>query len=97
MTDRPNAPDANASGITPSFDPAFDLEMAYRFSEETARHDAKTLFWAIDRFQYDRAETEDGRQQRFDARQRIAAELDRRGVPVRDPSLPSSYPGKRSL
>lgn len=78
-----------------SFDPAFDLEMAYRYSEEVDRHDAKTLFWAMDRFQYDRAKTDCGQQQRFDARQRIAAELDRRNIPLRNPSLPSSYPGAR--
>lgn len=74
----------------------FDLEMAYRFSEEVEKHDVKTLFWAVDRFGYDRAQTECGQQQRFEARQRIAQELDRRGVPVRDPRLPSTYPGKRS-
>jgi hypothetical protein len=73
----------------------FDLEMAYRFSEEVEKHDVKTLFWAIDRFEYDRAQTECGQQQRIEARQRIAVELDRRGVPVRDPRLPSTYPGKR--
>lgn len=73
----------------------FDLECAYRISEEVANHDPKTLFWAVDRFSYDRAQTACGQEQRFEARQRIALELDRRGIPVRDPNLPSSYPDRR--
>jgi len=73
----------------------FDLEMAYRFSEEVSERDVETLFWAKDRLTFDKAETEDGQAQRSEATQRIALELDRRGVPVRDPRLPSSYPGNR--
>lgn len=72
----------------------FDLEIAYRISETVTEHEPKRLFWAIDRFGYDRAQTDCGQEQRFEARQRIAKELDRRGVPVRDPRLPSSYPGE---
>lgn len=86
----------NAPTVAIPINTHFDLEMAYRFSEEVGSHDVKTLFWALDRFEYDRAQTECGQQQRFEARQRIAQELDRRGVPVRDPRLPSTYPGKRS-
>lgn len=84
----------NAPATTMQIDTRFDLEMAYRFSEEVANHDVKTLFWALDRFEYDRAQTECGQRQRFEARQRISLELDRRGVPVRDPRLPSTYPGR---
>lgn len=82
----------------PTIDPdtlQFDLESAYRISEEAARHDARTLFWAADRFSHDRPRDECAQEQRFEARQRIALELDRRGVPVRDPRLPPSYPGRR--
>lgn len=75
----------------------FDLEMAYRFSEEVGERDVKTLFWAVDRLNFDKAKTECAQTQRFEATQRIALELDRRGVPVRDPRLPSSYPGARTV
>lgn len=73
----------------------FDLECAYRISEEVALHDAETLFWAADRFSFDRSSTACGQNQRVEARQRIAVELDRRGIPVRNPALPSSYPRPR--
>lgn len=86
---------ANAPKDAIPVDAHFDLEMAYRFSEEVQKQDVKTLFWAIDRFEYDRAQTECGQRQRFEARQRIAVELDRRGVPVRDPRLPSTYPANQ--
>ena len=75
----------------------FDLEMAYRFSEEVRERDVKTLFWAMDRLDYDRAQTQCGQEQRSEAKQRIALELDRRGVPVRDPRMPTSYPGIRTV
>jgi hypothetical protein len=73
--------------------PRFDLQTAYRISEEVSARTPKELFWALDRFDFDKAETEDGQHQRHEACQRIALELDRRGVAVRDPRLPSTYPG----
>lgn len=73
---------------------SFDLQSAYRISEEVKERDVESLFWAKDRFFFDKAECEDGRHQRSEAIQRIALELDRRGVPVRDPRLPASYPGR---
>ncbi len=72
----------------------FDLEAAYGFSENVTDQDVETLFWSIDRFTHDRAQTSCADRQRQLAIQRIASELDRRGVPVREPSLPSSYPAR---
>jgi len=95
MTDQSTTTrDASTAPPIPSFDPQFDLQAAYRISEEVRRHDVRTLFWASDRFSCDRSDTDCGQEQRHEARQRIALELDRRGLPVRDPSLPSSYPGR---
>lgn len=68
------------------------LQVAYQISEEVGTRSVEDLFFAIDRFWFDQAETEDGRIQRSEARTRIARELDRRGVPVRDPRAPLSYP-----
>lgn len=69
----------------------FALQAAYGISEEAAKQPVSNLYWALDRFYFDRAETEDGRAQRFEATQRIARELDTRKVPLRDPSTPSTY------
>lgn len=88
------APRAPTTG--PSADQLqFDLECAYRISEDATDHDVRTLFWAMDRFSYDRSSSACGQDQRFQARQRIAVELDRRKVPMRNPALPSSYPAAR--
>ncbi len=74
----------------------FDLQTAYRVSEDVSAHQTKTLFWALDRFDYDRKDIGgDARAQRSEATQRIAKELDRRNIGVRNPILPSSYqPGR---
>lgn len=68
------------------------LQVAYQISEDfTGRTDAE-LFWALDRFDWDRHTlTGDAAEQRTAATQRLALELDRRNVPVRDPALPSTY------
>lgn len=51
------------------------------------------LFWALDRFDHDRAGLDaDARAQRLEASQRCATELDARGVPLRDPRVPIVFP-----
>lgn len=70
---------------------AFALQAAYRVSEDVSRQTVTNLFWAADRLDYDRAECDDGQVQRSEAKMRIARELDRRGIPIRDPGQPSSY------
>ncbi|MBS7671536.1 hypothetical protein [Croceicoccus gelatinilyticus] len=70
---------------------ALALQAAYGVSNSASDQDVATLFWAMDRFYYDKAETEDGRIQRFQATQRIALELDARKVPMRNPAAPSTY------
>ncbi|MAM40814.1 MAG: hypothetical protein CL949_20445 [Erythrobacter sp.] len=67
------------------------LQVAYGISFEAADKPVATLYWALDRFYFDKAEFEDGRIQRFEATQRIARELDARNVPLRDPRAPSTY------
>lgn len=66
---------------------AYDIA-AYAKTSSTPR-----LFWALDRFDHDRASLdEDGRAQRLEASQACALELDARGVPLRDPSKPVDFP-----
>lgn len=66
---------------------AYDIA-AYAKTSSTPR-----LFWALDRFDFDRDTlNEDGRAQRLEASQACALELDRRGVPLRDPSVKIEFP-----
>lgn len=85
---------ASAPGVVSEHVLRFDLQAAYRFSENVTDQDVETLFWSVDRFTHDRAQTSCADRERQIAIQRIATELDRRGVPVRDPSVPSSYPSR---
>ena len=66
---------------------AYDIA-AYAKTSSTPR-----LFWALDRFDFDRdALNEEGRAQRLEASQACALELDRRGVPMRDPTAKIEFP-----
>ncbi len=68
------------------------LQVAYQISEDLTGRTVADLFWALDRFDYDRNTLDDcAREQRGEATMRIAVELDRRNVPVRNPALPSTY------
>lgn len=74
------------------FEKEVTLRVAYQISEDVEAYPVKELFWAMDRFYYDSAEIDEcAREQRFEATQRIAYHLDARGVPVRDPRLPSTF------
>ncbi len=70
---------------------AFALQAAYRCSEDASEQTVANLFWAADRLDYDRADCQTGQIQRSDAKMRIARELDRRSIPVRDPRQPCFY------
>ena len=66
---------------------AYDVA-AYAKDSSTER-----LFWALDRFDFDRHTLDEGaRAQRLEASQICALELDRRGVPLRDPTIPVEFP-----
>ncbi|WP_298837490.1 hypothetical protein [uncultured Salinicola sp.] len=66
---------------------AYDIA-AYAKTSSTPR-----LFWALDRFDFDRDTLgEDARVQRLEASQACAIELDRRGVPLRDPTVKVGFP-----
>lgn len=68
------------------------LQVAYQISEDLTGRTVADLFWALDRFDYDRNTLDEcAREQRGEATMRIAVELDRRNVPVRNPALPSTY------
>lgn len=68
------------------------LQVAYQISEDFTGRTNAELFWALDRFDWDRHTLiGDAAEQRSEATQRIAIELDRRNVPVRNPALPSTY------
>lgn len=72
------------------------LQVAYQISEEVGDRSVRELFWAMDRFYHDLHEIDEhAADQRSEATQRCAVELDRRGVPVRDPRLPPLFPGSR--
>lgn len=66
---------------------AYDIA-AYAKTSSTPR-----LFWALDRFDFDRNTLDEGgRAQRLEASQACALELDRRGVPLRDPTAGIEFP-----
>jgi hypothetical protein len=75
-------------------DDALSLQLAYTIAYDAASRSTRQLFWAADRLWHDRDEVDEhARQNRSDATQAIAKELDARGVPVRDPALEPHYPG----
>lgn len=76
------------------------LSKAYKVSENVGSFNSNQLLWAMDRFWDDRADVDEcSQEQRGDATQVIARELDRRGVAVRDPNnpalvlFPGAFPG----
>jgi len=69
------------------------LAHAYDISAYAKTSSTPRLFWALDRFDFDRSTlNEDGHAQRLEASQTCALELDRRGVPLRDPTVPFEFP-----
>lgn len=67
-------------------DRTISLQAAYNIADRAATADVQSLFRALDRFDADMALiNEDSRAQRREAIQRLAAELDKRNVPVRNP------------
>ncbi len=75
-------------------DKALSLQLAYTIAYDAASRSTRQLLWATDRLWHDRNEVDEHAQaNRSDATQAIAKELDRRGVPVRDPGLDPHYPG----
>lgn len=83
-----------------AFTKQITLSFAYKASENVTEVTVDQLFWSLDRFDYDRKECDEGaREQRFEATQRLAVELDRRNIPMRNPTLPVNfprdYPGQR--
>lgn len=69
------------------------LGRAYDIAASAKTSSTPRLFWALDRFDFDRDTLdEDGRAQRLEASQTCALELDRRGVPLRDPTVPVEFP-----
>lgn len=69
------------------------LGQAYDISAYAKTSSTDRLFWALDRFDFDRDTlNEDGRAQRLEASQICALELDRRGAPLRDPTKPVEFP-----
>lgn len=81
-------------GVDYDLNRQIELSLAYNISYEVGIRSTAQLFWTVDRFYHDIEDIgPDGRAQRFEAIQRIAAELDRRNVPVRDPNGPKAYPG----
>lgn len=69
------------------------LGHAYNIAAYAKRSSNEKLFWALDRFDFDRREiSETAREQRLEASQACALELDRRGVPMRDPNALPPFP-----
>lgn len=69
------------------------LAYAYHVSDTLKSSSVAQLFWAMDRFDFDRSEIDEGaREQRFHATQAIATELDARNIPLRNPTLPVEFP-----
>ena len=80
--------------VTTSDDTALSLQLAYTIAYDAPARSTKQLLWASDRLWHDRDEVDEhARQNRSDATQTIAKELDARGFPVRDPALTPYYPG----
>lgn len=73
---------------------ALDLIVAYQIAEDPLQNSTERLFWAVDRFDFDYDKQDvHAKEQRFQARMRIARVLDTHGIPVRDPRGPKAYPG----
>lgn len=68
------------------------LGKAYEVAAYAKTATVDQLFWAIERFHLDFLDIDEGaRAQRSQARQTCAIELDRRHVPVRDPSRQPAF------
>lgn len=60
------------------------LQAAFTIADDVANQETPRLFWAIDRLWADRdTVNDDDRSLRSEATNRMAAELDRRNVPIR--------------
>ncbi len=70
------------------------LGQAYNISIDAKRSSTARLFWALDRFDFDRHELTDAghREGRLHASQACALELDARGVSMHDPTKPIDFP-----
>lgn len=69
-------------------DRSISLQAAYTIADDLEARPTSALFRAMDRLWADfRLINEDSRAQRTEATQKIARELDRRGVPVRNPAI----------
>ena len=69
------------------------LGYAYHVSENLKSSSVDQLFWALDRFDYDRNDLDEGScEQRGHATQAIAHELDERRIPLRNPMIPVEFP-----
>ena len=69
------------------------LGYAYHVSDTIKSSTVAQLFWALDRFDFDGQEIDEGgREQRRHAIQACAAELDARNIPLRNPALPITFP-----
>jgi len=78
----------------PQGDAALDLQVAYMMSSDFEGRTDDQLRWAMDRLWHDRDEMDEHvRENRYQATQKLATELDRRGATMRDPRMPKFYPG----
>ena len=69
------------------------LGQAYDVAAYAKTSSTDRLFWALDRFEFDRDTLNaDGRLQRLEASQACAKELDRRNVPMRNPMVGIEFP-----
>lgn len=69
------------------------LSTAYDVAAYSTKATVEQLFWALDRFHYDIKEIDEGaHEQRFEATQKCALELDRRNVPLRNPMIEVEFP-----
>lgn len=69
------------------------LGLAYSVSERCKEVSTAQLFWAMDRFWFDRKDCDEcSAEQRSEASMKCAVELDRRDAPMRNPTLPVDFP-----
>jgi pyruvate-formate lyase-activating enzyme len=69
------------------------LSWAYDVSAYVSKASVDQLFWALDRFHYDIKDIDEGaHEQRFEATQKCALELDRRNIPMRNPTIEVEFP-----
>ena len=69
------------------------LGQAYDIAAYANTSSNDRLFWALDRFSFDRDSLgEEARMQRLEVSQKCAMELDFRNVPLRNPMVPVEFP-----